>query len=99
MQDRWPDRRLVAWFLLLLCSPVAALLMLACGYYGVANGIGAGALALASLPLLLLLVPRALGFPNRRLLGLLSPEERAVIEPATRQVYEALAQRRGGNQR
>ena len=158
MQDRWPDRRLVAWFLLLLCSPVAALLVLACGYYGVANGIGAGALALASLPLLLLLLPRALGFPNRKLLGLLvgislldlgyaafrwievqpdpvvslcvdgvcpapapllsrliredetayagmalsyslgllSPEERAVIEPATRGVYEGLAQRRGG---
>ena len=158
VQEGGIDRRLVAWFLLLLCSPVAAVLVLAWGYYVAGNGLGAGALALGSLPLLLLLLPRALGYPNRKLiglllgiglldlgyaafrvrevqedpqwrfcvdgvcpaslpllarlvredetayagmalsygLGLLSPEEQAVIGPATQQVYAGLGQRRGG---
>jgi hypothetical protein len=41
------------------------------GYYVAGNGLGAGALALGSLPLLLLLLPRAVGYPRSGLIGFL----------------------------
>ena len=65
-------RERAAWFLLLLCSPVAAVLVLAWGFYVAGNGLGMGAIALSSLPLLLLLVPRAIARPNPVLVGIIT---------------------------
>ncbi len=151
-------RGFIAWVLLLCLSVPASAAILATVFYVSGNGLGTGAVALATVPVVLLLVPRVVAHPSWRVgmalvglllcdlayagwrvtrvdtggslafcvdgacdqpapilsrliredetayagvalshaMGLLTDDELAVIEPATRSAYEALDRVRGG---
>jgi pimeloyl-ACP methyl ester carboxylesterase len=70
--DRALRRDALAWLLLVLASPVAAVVLIATVFFTEGNGLGAGTFALATLPVLLLGIPRAIARPERRIVMILT---------------------------